>query len=223
MFKKAIFAIIEPMNNQNPAKQQLLAFWKETFNFSKGVLAAFEKVPREDFIAKDKKDFAYADVPLPTAEGQTISQPSTVMMMLDLLEIRPDDRILEIGCGSGYNAALMSVIAKNGQVTTCDILESLTEKAKSNLRDYKNVEVVSDDGFKVAKQKGPFDKIVLTAAIKEIPDVLINNLNDSGIILAPVGNIFVQTMIRLRKSGGKIEKEEHGEFMFVPIRGEYGF
>ncbi|MFC1655442.1 protein-L-isoaspartate(D-aspartate) O-methyltransferase [Patescibacteria group bacterium] len=211
------------MNNIHPTKSQLLDFWKETFNFSERILAAFKKVPREDFVGEGEKDLAYADVPLPTAEGQTISQPSTVMMMLDLLEIQPDDRILEIGCGSGYNAALMSVIAKKGQVTTCDIFESLTEKATSNLRDYKNIEVISDDGFKVAKEKGPFDKVVLTAAIKEIPDVLIDNLNDNGIILAPVGDIFIQIMIRLRKSGGKIKKDEHGEFMFVPIQGEYGF
>lgn len=211
------------MNTPNPIKKQLITFWKESFNFSREVLAAFEKVPREDFIAADMRSMAYADVALPTAEGQTISQPTTVMMMLDLLEIRPDDLILEIGCGSGYNAALMSLIAKKGSVITCDILEPLTDMARLNLIGYKNVEVIADDGFKVAVQKGPFDKIILTAAIKEIPDVLIDNLNDEGIILAPVGNMFVQTMIRLRKKGGKIEKEEHGEFMFVPMQGEYGF
>lgn len=211
------------MSDLYPKKQDLLELWKNEFNFSDKVFLAFKKVPREDFIGDQFKPLAYSDIPLPTAEGQTISQPTTVMMMLNLLEINESDRILEIGCGSGYNAALISMIAKKGLVITCDIVKSLTERATLNLRDYHNVEVILGDGFKIAKEKGPFDKIILTAAIPEIPDILKDNLSENGIILAPVGGLYVQTMIRLRKLGNKVEKEEHGEFVFVPIRGKYGF
>ncbi|MFC1809954.1 protein-L-isoaspartate(D-aspartate) O-methyltransferase [Patescibacteria group bacterium] len=207
----------------NLAKKALLGYWTDQFNFSEDILAAFIKVRREDFILNEHMDSAYADGPLPIGEGQTISQPTTVMIMLDLLEIHKDDRILEIGCGSGYNAALMAEIAKKGEIYTTDIVETLAEKAKSRLAKYKNIKVFAQDGFEVAQKHGPFDKIIITAAARNIPKILIDNLKEGGIILAPVGDMFMQEMIKLRKHDGKIKKEKHGSFMFVPVRGEYGF
>jgi protein-L-isoaspartate(D-aspartate) O-methyltransferase len=207
----------------NKTKQELINIWKEHFNFDDRLIEAFIKVKREDFIDGKLIEAAYEDAPLPIDEGQTISQPTTVMIMLDLLDIQEDDRILEIGCGSGYNAALMAEVAKKGKIISTDIIEPLAKKAQKRLQKYKNVEVFPIDGFKYAQKDGPFDKIIVTAAIKKVPDFLKEKLNEGGIILAPVGTIFSQEMILMRKNHGKIETEKHGAFMFVPVTGEYGF
>ncbi len=207
----------------NKSKRKLINLWKEHFDFDDRLIEAFIKVKREDFIDGKLSGVAYEDAALPIAEGQTISQPTTVMIMLDLLDIREDDTILEIGCGSGYNAALMAEVAIKGKVISTDIVKLLAKRAKIKLENYKNVEVYPIDGFKYAQKDGPFDKIIVTAAIKQIPDFLKEKLNEGGIILAPVGNIFSQQMIVMRKTKGKIETEKHGAFMFVPVTGEYGF
>lgn len=217
------------MDNFEQKKQELILYWRSAFNFSEDVFLAFSKVPRENFISPELRELAYNDAPLPTSEHQTISQPTTVMMMLNFLDIRKDSSILEIGCGSGYNAALMSVIAEKGKVITCEIVKSLAEKSKKNLVDYKNVEVIYGDGAEIARQKGPFDRIIFTAAIPKVPEELLDLLNDNGIILAPVGEIYSQEMTRVRKVGGGfaadsgVTTEELGEFVFVPMRGEWGY
>ncbi|MBA4336878.1 protein-L-isoaspartate O-methyltransferase [bacterium] len=215
------------MDNLDLKKRELILYWRSAFNFSEDVFLAFVKVPRENFISPELRDLAYNDAPLPTSEHQTISQPTTVMMMLNFLDIRKDSKILEIGCGSGYNAALISVIAEKGRIVTCEIVESLAEKAKKNLVDYKNVEVIYGDGAQIAGEKGPFDRIIFTAAIPKVPEELFGLLNDGGIILAPVGELYLQEMTRVKKIGVKAGEgfttEELGEFVFVPMRGEWGF
>jgi len=207
----------------NNSKKQLILNWTNGFKFSKNLILAFENVKRENFIPTKFAEIAYEDGPLPIGEGQTISQPTTVMIMLDLLEIKATDKIFEIGCGSGYNAALMAEIAKKGRIITAEIVKSLAEKAKERLNNYKNITVLSDDGVKIAKDYGPFDKIIITAALKEFPQILIEELNEGGIMIAPIGDRFMQTMIKLKKINGEIESSEHGNFMFVPLQGEYGF
>ncbi len=207
----------------NTSKQKLINLWKEHFDFDDRLIKAFIKVKREDFIDGKLVGATYQDAPLPIGEGQTISQPTTVMIMLDLLEICKDDTILEIGCGSGYNAALMAEVANKGKVISTDIVKPLAQRAKKRLENYKNVEIYPIDGFKYAQKGGPFDKIIVTAAIKQIPDFLKQKIKEGGIILAPVGSIFSQETILLRKNNGEIQTEKHGAFMFVPVTGEYGF
>lgn len=211
------------MDSLNQQKQELILYWQAAFNFSDDIIKAFAKIPREDFISPELYDLAYNDAPLPTREDQTISQPTTVIMMLDFLKIRKDSKILEIGCGSGYNAALLSVIASEGKVITCDIIKSLAEKSKKNLADYKNVQVFHGDGAKIAREKGPFNRIIITAAIPRIPQELIELLNDDGILLAPVGELYAQEMTRITKTGKDIRTKQLGEFVFVPTKGEWGF
>src|SRR3989344_5556862 len=182
----------------------------------KEVLATVSKVPREDFVPESLRDSAYENTALPILKDQTISQPFTVAFMLEVLELKKGLKVLEIGAGSGYNAALISELVKPGKVVTTEIIPEVFEFAKKNLRDYKNVRVTLKDGTKDIKQK--FDRIIITAASSKVPESLIEALKDPGILIAPVGPKGCQSMVRITKEDKKIRKGSFGSFVFVPLR-----
>lgn len=210
-----------------PSKEQLMEHWISSGIIKdKKVIDAFKKVPRELFVAEERKEEAYGDYPLPIGEGQTISQPTTVMIMTKALELKEGDKVLEIGSGSGYQAAIIAKIVKNkGKVTSTEIVEYLVELAKINIKKLKlkNVEIIKHDGSKGYVKEAPYDKIIITAACPRIPKPLIEQLREGGIIVAPVGDMNEQSMIRGRKTKGKLVEENLGNFMFVPLKGKHGY
>jgi len=193
---------------------------------SKNIEDALRKFKREFFVPPSMKHLAYRDFPISIGFNQTISQPSTVVAMTEALEVKEGDKVLEIGSGSGWQAAILSHLAGGkGKVYTIEIIEELAEFAKSNLKKLgiKNVEVFEKDGSEGLKEKAPFDRIIVTAACPDIPKPLIEQLKDGGMMVIPVGNLYLQDMFVVKKFKGKIEKKSIGSFMFVPLVGKYGF
>ncbi len=188
------------------------------------VLEAFREVPREEFIDPEHRRLAYIDAPLAIGEGQTISQPFTVAMMTQLLELSSSDKVLEVGTGSGYQAAVLAEICKEGRVFTVERFQNLALGARKILKDlkYLNVEVVVSDGTKGLPEEAPFDAIIVTAAAPEIPAPLIDQLKIGGRLVMPVGGDWHQEMVRLTKIKEGIERENFGGYRFVPLVGEYG-
>ena len=205
-------------------KFSLIKYWQDSkIIIDKRVLEAFKKVPREDFIPENLKGEAYGDYPLNIGYGQTISQPTTVMLMTQSLEVKEGNRVLEVGTGSGYQAAILSIlVGKKGKVYTTEIIKELYKFAGKNLKSYKNVKVYNVDGSQGLPRYKPFDRVIVTAAAPKIPDVLIKQLKSNGIILAPIG-IYEQDMIKITKKGKKLIKENLGGFVFVQLKGRYGF
>ncbi|RLI05712.1 protein-L-isoaspartate O-methyltransferase [Candidatus Bathyarchaeota archaeon] len=201
---------------------------------SEKVIQAMLKVPREEFLPEKIKSKAYVDSPLPVSHGQTISAPHMVAMMCEFLELEVGDKVLEVGAGTGYHAAVIAEIVapKNvenpGHVFTIEIIKELVEFAKRNLEKtlYSDrVTIVWGDGTLGLPEHAPFNKILLTAAAPSIPKPLIQQLAPNGVLLAPVGQpYFYQTLKKLRKTQeGKIEVSELGGVAFVPLRGKYGW
>ena len=185
----------------------------------KKVLDAILKIPRHLFVQKEFVDQAYFNYPLPILSSQTISQPYTVAFMLESLELKENDKVFEIGTGSGWNACLIAEICKKGKVITTEIIPSLAEFAKKNIKkfNFKNIKILNIDGSKGYKKEAPFDKIIITAAASKIPEILLKQLKNNGILVAPIGSEFSQSMIKIKKKDGKIIKENLGEFIFVPL------
>lgn len=184
------------------------------------VLDAFLKVKRHLFVPKQYQDKAYEDYPLPIGEGQTISQPYMVALMTELLELKGTEKVLEIGTGSGYQAAILSLLAK--EVYTIEIIKTLAERAKKLLNDlgYKNVHVKCGDGYLGWPEYAPFDRIIITCALEILPPPLIEQLKEGGIIVAPIGpDDELQYLTVYRKVKGKLIKEEREGCYFVPMRG----
>ncbi len=208
------------------AKEELIEKWKkEGIVKDERLINAFRKIKRENFILKKDISHAYSDYPLQILGSQTISQPTTIMTMLEALELKETDKVLEIGAGSGYNAALIASVCSRGFVYSTEIVEELIPFAKKNLKKEKiaNVEVIHTDGSFGLREKSPFDRIISTCACPEIPEPWIDQLKSNGIIVAPVGPVHAQEMIQLRKIKGKIEMKTLGNFMFVPLKGRYGY
>ena len=207
------------------SKEHLIGYWADSGIIkNKKVIEAFKKIPREKFI-KEHKDEAYGDYPLSIGEGQTISQPTTVMIMTEALELKEGNKVLEVGSGSGYQAAIISEIVGNkGKVISTEIIGKLAEFAKENIKklNIKNVEIIKHDGSKGYEKEAPYDRIIVTAAAPKIPKLLIEQLKENGIIVAPVGNLLEQAMIKGIKNNGRLEEENLGNFMFVPLKGKYG-
>ncbi|MBI2499159.1 protein-L-isoaspartate(D-aspartate) O-methyltransferase [Candidatus Woesearchaeota archaeon] len=204
-------------------KQTLLKHWKDQNLFQEKYLQAFKKVKRENFILKNYQNEAYEDIPLPIGFNQTISQPSTVMIMTQTLEPEVNSKILEIGTGSGYQAALLSLLSPKGKIFTTEIIQELAEFAKSNLKEYENVQVLNIDGSKGYKEESPFDRIIFTCAIPKIENFILEQLRDPGILIAPIGDKISQEMIKITKKDLQLKKENLGYFAFVPLKGKYGF
>ncbi len=207
-------------------KSGLVRYWRSSGMIrDERVLDAFMKVKREQFVLKEYVDSAYADIALPIIEGQTISQPTTVMIMTQALEVKEGMKVLEVGAGSGYQAALLSnLIGARGKVYTTEIVHGLVEFAKRNLRGYKNVEVIESDGSLGLKGPAPFDRIIVTAAAPCVPQELTKQLKNGGILVIPVGDLHMQNILKIKKKNNKSHTTENlGNFMFVPLKGKGGF
>ena len=205
-------------------KESLIRYWRTSgIVKDENVLDAFRKVPRENFVPLEMKKHAYDDDALPLFEGQTISQPTTVMIMTQALEVKKGMKVLEVGSGSGYQAALLSKLAgPEGFVVTTEILPSLVTFAKANLKNYKNVIVVKADGFLGYEKEALYDRVIVTAAATDISTELQNQLKIGGIIVAPLGSRHVQQLIKMKKTKQGFVKEYLGNFSFVPLLGKYG-
>ncbi|NUM32109.1 MAG: protein-L-isoaspartate(D-aspartate) O-methyltransferase [Bacteroidetes bacterium] len=183
------------------------------------VLNAIEVVPRHFFLPKDFEERAYEDNALPIDEEQTISQPYTVAFQTQSLNIKPGDKVLEIGTGSGYQAAILA--SMGAHVYTIERIEKLYNKAKKILCTYKNVHCFMGDGSMGLPENSPFDKIIVTAAAPKIPDSLINQLKIGGKAIIPVGDLKNQKMILINKTDENTFTEKNlGDFRFVPLIGK---
>jgi protein-L-isoaspartate(D-aspartate) O-methyltransferase len=184
------------------------------------VLSAMETVPRHLFVPENLRLSAYEDRPLPIGEGQTISQPYVVAYMSELLELRGDEKVLEIGTGSGYQAAVLARLA--AEVYSIEIIPSLSESAKRVIEQlgFRNVSLKVGDGFFGWEEKAPFDAILLTAAAPKVPPPLWRQLREGGRIIMPLGEPWqTQRLVRVRKVAGKEVVEELKDVLFVPMTG----
>ncbi len=183
------------------------------------VLRAMDEVPRGQFVAVEFAGRAYADQALPIECGQTISQPYVVAYMTERLALRPHHRVLEVGTGSGYQAAVLSRLAR--EVVTIERYRTLAEQARARLRDlgYDNVEVVTGDGFAGVPAKAPYDRIIVTAAAEEVPQTLLDQLaDDDGVTILPLGpHGGAQHIIKLTKSQTGLARENLIAVRFVPL------
>ena len=184
------------------------------------VLEAMVRVPREEFVAEADRDVAYGDHALAIAEGQTISQPYVVARMTELLATRPEHRVLEVGTGSGYQAAVLAELVR--EVVSIERHASLAEAARHRLErlGYANVRVIHADASLGYPPEAPYDRIIVTAATPGIDPALVRQLTPDGLIVAPIGDLEVQELV-VRDAHGR--EERHGAVKFVPLRGEAGF
>ena len=191
----------------------------------KSVIQAMREVPRESFLPEDMERFAYDDGPLPIEAGQTISQPYIVAYMIEALELQGTERVLEIGTGSGYAAAVLSRCA--AEVYTVERIGSLAESARSRLQSlgYANVTVHPGDGTLGWQEHAPYQAIVVTAGAPEVPGALLSQLAPQGRLVIPVGPTqHLQTLVRVRRMGEHdFRREELCPVRFVPLIGEQGW
>lgn len=187
------------------------------------ILTAMKEVPRHRFVEEGLKDVAYQDGPLPIGSDQTISQPYIVALMTELLDVSDEHKVLEVGTGSGYQAAVISRLAMS--VITVERIPELFKKAKETLRKlgYNNITVVMADGSIGYKEYAPYDRIIVTAAAPYVADDLTEQLADKGKIVIPVGNIITQELVVLKKEAGKIVKSKSIGVRFVPLKGKKGW
>lgn len=181
------------------------------------ILDAMMRIPRHAFLDSSFEEYAYQDRPFPIGREQTISQPTTVAFQTQLLEVKKNDRILEIGTGSGYQAAILSELG--ARVYTIERYKSLKEKAEKNLKKlgYSGINLFFGDGYKGLPAYAPFHKILVTAAAPELPDTFFAQLKEGGMLVVPFGKGGVQTMKRFIKTPDEIIEENHGNFAFVPL------
>lgn len=182
-----------------------------------------EKVPRHLFVPSTLQSSAYDDMAMPIGDGQTISQPYMVAIMTELLELKGAEKVLEVGTGSGYQAAILAELASN--VISMERVQNLADKASQKLKElgYSNVKVVVGDGTEGCKAEAPFDGIIVTAGCPDIPQPLIDQLKDGGRLVVPVGDRFSQVLTKVIKKGNQIEKEYSIGCVFVPLIGKYGW
>jgi protein-L-isoaspartate(D-aspartate) O-methyltransferase len=187
------------------------------------ILAAMQQIPRHIFIPPPYDRSAYDDNPLPIGNGQTISQPYIVALMTELLDPKPGDRILEIGAGSGYQAAILSMLA--AQVITIERIPTVADLARLNLEilGISNATVIVGDGTLGHPADSPYNGIIITAATPQIPEPLLDQLHDGGQLVAPVGDREIQELARIKKTGDRFVETRHGSVRFVPLIGAYGW
>ena len=184
------------------------------------VLGTMAKVPREEFIPPDSRAASYEDGPLPIGYGQTISQPYIVAFMTEQLRLKPSDRVLEVGTGSGYQAAILAGLV--AEVYTIEIIEPLAKNAEATLDrlGYKNVHVKVGDGYKGCPEHAPFDAIIVTAAPDHVPQPLVDQLKEGGRMIIPVGQRFAQELYLLEKKNARLQQSAVLPVRFVPMAGE---
>jgi len=214
--------MVEDSYKYRGLRNKLVKILREKGIRNEAVLAAIGKVPRHVFFETALSDHAYQDKAFPIGEGQTISQPFTVAFQSEKLEIKPGDKVLEIGTGSGYQACVL--LELGAKVYTIEYNRVLFERTKQFLpvMGYKPY-FFHGDGSKGLPAKAPFDKIIVTAGAPIVPTALTDQLNEGGILVIPVGNREKQLMLCIHKRGGKLIKEEYENFAFVPLLGEQGW
>ena len=204
----------EPHREDGVSRMQFLLDLRQRGINDVVVLRALDDVPREHFVDDRFADDAYADRALPIACGQTISQPFVVAYMTGQLDVRPEHRVLEVGTGSGYQAAVLSRLAR--EVVTVERYRTLADTAQSRLAalGYQNVDVIVGDGFAGVPERAPFDRIIVTAAAEEVP----RTLTADGVMLLPLGpHGGTQHLVKLTKSAGKLTRETLLAVRFVPL------
>ncbi len=192
---------------------------------SKEVEKAFLEIPRENFVPNEIKKYAYADTPLQIGDGQTISAPHMVAIMVEELDIKKGQKILEIGAGSGYHAAIVSkLVGKKGHVYTIERYSTLAKEAKKNLEKtgITNVTVEIGDGSEGLQKYAPYDRIYVTCAAPDVPKPLIEQLKDGGKLMIPVGKTICNLEL-IEKKDGKLNYYDLGGCAFVPLIGKHGY
>ncbi|PSW06271.1 protein-L-isoaspartate(D-aspartate) O-methyltransferase [Photobacterium lipolyticum] len=216
----AAFAVSDPEKNVRAREDMVQSQLSMRGIVDKRVLAAMKKLPRHLFVPKILAFRAYADSPLPIGEGQTISQPYIVALMTEVLELTGSERVLEIGTGSGYQAAVLSEVAK--EVVSIEIKEKLCTKAGRLLDSlgYTNVETQCGDGYFGWNKGAPYDAIMITAAVDHIPPPLLAQLKDGGRLVLPLGNPFsYQNLVLVTKKGADYRVWQIAGVLFVPMTG----
>ena len=213
------------MRNMDERRQMVAGLRGRGLVFSERVEEALLKVPRHLFLPESARSQAYRDSPLPIGDGQTISAPHMVAMMAEALDLRDGHKVLEIGAGSGYNAAVMAeLVGPEGKVITMERHPSLAEKATKILLEagYANVQVVVGDGSLGHPEQAPYDRISVTCGAPRVPGPLAEQLREGGTMVIPVGGLDYQSLLRVRKQSGRMMTEDLGSVVFVPLIGEKG-
>lgn len=208
----------KPLSDGSIARMEFLLALRRRGIVDPAVLRAMDEAPREHFVTAEYADEAYEDQALPIACGQTISQPYIVAYMTEQLAVKPQHRVLEIGTGSGYQAAVLSRLAR--EVYTVERFRTLADAARVRLETlgFRNVQVVFGDGTQGLPEHAPFDRIVVTAAAETVPEVLVEQLADSGIMVLPLGPYDgPQVIVKLTKCGGALKREDLIGVRFVPL------
>jgi protein-L-isoaspartate(D-aspartate) O-methyltransferase len=208
----------KPASDDSVGRMQFLLTMRQRGIGDAAVLRALDEVPREHFVDADFEGAAYADRALPIACGQTISQPYVVAYMTEQLRVAPGHRVLEVGTGSGYQAAILSRLAQ--EVVSIERYRTLADAARARLATlgYQNVEVRLGDGLAGAPDRAPFDRIIVTAAAETVPEALVQQLADDGVMILPLGpHEGVQNLVRITKRNGKPEQDKLIGVRFVPL------
>ncbi len=187
------------------------------------VLEAMRRVPRHIFVPQAQRSRAYEDMPLPVGEGQTISQPYIVAWMTELLGLKGEEVVLEIGTGTGYQSALLGLLAR--KVYTVERIPALADSARDRLvaLGFENIEVVVGDGSKGLPEHAPYQDIIVTAGSPRVPQALIEQLADGGRLVIPVGTASLQMLTVVEKHAGEVVTRELGNCVFVPLVGKFGW
>ncbi len=212
--------------NPDEKRKRMVERLKDELGISDKVAEAMMKVPRHVFVPYPYEKEAYVDTPLPIGKGQTISAPHMVAIMCDLLDLQEGDKVLEVGAGSGYHAAVVAeIVGKKGKVIAIERFPELAERAKQNLEylGYDNVIIVVGDGSKGYEPEAPYDKIYVTASAPDVPKPLIEQLKPGGKMVIPIGRYEQYLYVVEKDREGKIHKRVWGPVRFVPLVGEYGF
>ena len=218
---------MDQLGQSDPYREQRLAMVEQQLRGrgirDERVLEAMARVPRHEFVPAEHRDEAYEDHPIGIGAGQTISQPFVVAAMLEALSLRPEDVVLEVGAGSGYETALLAELART--VHGVERIASLAENARATLErlGYRNVSIVQGDGSQGLPDAAPFDAIVVAAAAPRVPPSLLDQLRDGGRLVIPVGSGIAQELQLIRKSGDAITTRHLDGVRFVPLIGKEGF
>ncbi|MFP4515088.1 MAG: protein-L-isoaspartate O-methyltransferase [Parcubacteria group bacterium] len=194
-------------------KEKLLKSLKEQ-GCDDEIVEAFKKVDREKYLSEDKKEFAYEDVALPIGYEQTISQPSTIAFMLDLLNLHNKHKVLEVGCGSGYLLNLLAEMGYNLEIYGTELLKELADLASERLKEYSNVKIYHTPNSLGLSDKAPFDRIIVSAGSDKIPKELFNQLKEGGVMVIPINN----SLYKITKTDDKKQIIEYPGFQFVPLK-----
>jgi protein-L-isoaspartate(D-aspartate) O-methyltransferase len=188
------------------------------------VESAFRNIPRHEFVPPSELDRAYYNEPLPIMKNQTISQPGVVSRMSEWLDVKDGQNILEIGTGSSWQTAILSYLVGTGSIYSVEIHPELAKFARENLEKFKleNTHVILGDGSMGYLKASPYDRIIITAACMEIPSPLLDQLNNNGLLIAPVGDSSQSLVLLKKTSKGIIEVKNESNYIFVPLLGKFG-